>query len=286
MGWDARAYDTSFSFVTDHGAALLDLLAVRPGERVLDLGCGTGHQAAELSAAGAHVVGLDSDPDMIAVARQEHPGTPYVLADAQRLVAEGELAEPFDAVVSNAALHWMPDQDAVLGGARGLLRTGGRLVAEQGGAGNVALLWGAVDEAFAAVGLPQPRLPWVFPTAAEQAARLERAGFRVRLLQHFDRPTPLAQGATAATWVEMFGREPPHGARAGGEAGAAHPDRRGRRTPRAERRGRLVGGLRTAPLRRRGGLTRQRQSDLLGLGLGFGFGGFGLLPQWMSLATL
>ena len=207
MGWDAQTYDAQFSFVTGHGAALLDLLAAQPGERVLDLGCGTGHQAADLTAGGAQVVGLDSDPDMIRVARDEHPGTTYVLADAQQLIADGPLKEPFDGVVSNAALHWMPDQDAVLRGARGLLRTGGRLVVEQGGAGNVALLWESVDEAFAVEGLPRPRLPWVFPTAGEQAARLERAGFRVRLLQHFDRPTPLADGATAATWVAMFGRE-------------------------------------------------------------------------------
>jgi SAM-dependent methyltransferase len=207
MGWDAQGYDRQFSFVTDLGAALVDLLAPQPGERVLDLGCGTGHQAAELHREGIDVVGVDSDAAMVARARAEHPGTTYVLADGQRLVAEGALAKPFDAVLSNAALHWMPDQQAVIDGVRSLLRAGGRFVSEQGGAGNVSRLWGAVTAAFDDVGLPEPTHPWTFPTSAEQASRLEAASFRATLVQHFDRPTRLAPGATAATWVEMFGRD-------------------------------------------------------------------------------
>ena len=207
MGWDARGYDRDFSFVTSYGSSLLDLLAAQPGERVLDLGCGTGHQAAELSDLGIDVVGVDSDAAMVARALEEHPGTTYVLADAQHLVAEGPLAKPFDAVLSNAALHWMPDQTSVIVGVRALLRLGGRFVSEQGGAGNVSRLWAAVVRAFDDVGLPEPAHPWTFPTTGEQASRLEAAGFRAALVQHFDRPTRLAPGATAATWVEMFGRD-------------------------------------------------------------------------------
>jgi trans-aconitate methyltransferase len=207
MGWDAEAYDRDFSFVTTYGSALLDLLEAQPGERVLDLGCGTGHQTAELTRRGAEAVGVDSDPAMVERARLEHPGTTYVLADAQHLTADGPLAEPFDAVVSNAALHWMPDQESVITGVRGLLRPGGRFVAEQGGAGNVARVWSAVQSAAADLELPRPEHPWTFPTPAEQATRLERAGFAVRLVQLFDRPTPLADGTSAAGWVEMFGRD-------------------------------------------------------------------------------
>lgn len=207
MGWDAEGYDRDFSFVTTYGSALLDLLDAQPGERILDLGCGTGHQTAELTALGIDAIGLDSDPTMIERAHAEHPGTTYVLADAEQLTSDGPLAQPFDAVVSNAALHWMPDQDAVVTGVRGLLRPGGRFVAEQGGHGNIAGLWAAVQAAAADLGLGRPEHPWTFPTPGEQAARLERAGCTVRLVQLFDRPTPLAAGTTAAGWVEMFGRD-------------------------------------------------------------------------------
>ncbi len=206
MAWDARTYDRQFSFVTEYGAALIGLLDPQQGERILDLGCGTGHQTAELTDLGVEAVGLDSDAAMIERAREEHPGTTYVLGEAQSLTARGALSQPFDAVISNAALHWMADQAAVLAGVRSLLRIGGRFVAEQGGVGNVALTWAALTGAAGDVGLPAPVLPWVFPTPAEQATRLEAAGFAVRLVQHFDRPTPLAPEATTATWAEMFGR--------------------------------------------------------------------------------
>ncbi|HYN75371.1 MAG TPA: methyltransferase [Candidatus Limnocylindria bacterium] len=211
MTWDALGYDAQFSFVTDHGAALLDLLAPKRGERILDLGCGTGHQTAELTALGVEALGYDADPAMIARARAEHPGTPFVLGDAQdldRQTLEVQVAPrpPFDAVLSNAALHWMPDQTAVLRGVGSVLRPGGRFVAEQGGVGNVSRVWGAVTDACADLGLPAPDSPWVFPSPAEQSARLEDVGFRVRLVMLLDRPTPLAPGATVATWVEMFGR--------------------------------------------------------------------------------
>ena len=211
MTWDALGYDAQFSFVTVHGAALIDLLAPERGERILDLGCGTGHQTAELTALGIEALGYDADPAMIARARAEHPTTPFVVGDAQdldrtSLEAQPSAHPPFDAVLSNAALHWMPDQTAVLRGVRAVLRPGGRFVAEQGGVGNVARVWSAVTDACADLDLPAPDSPWVFPTPAEQSARLEGVGFRVRLALLFDRPTPLAPGATVATWVEMFGR--------------------------------------------------------------------------------
>ncbi len=205
MLWDATDYDARFSFVTAYGASLLDLLDPQPGERVLDLGCGTGHQAGELARRGVAVVGVDADPAMLEVARREHPAVRFVQADGQDASALREAADgPVDAVLSNAALHWMPDQDGAVGAVAGILRPGGRLVAELGGAGNVARLTAAVRAARADVGLdPDVPTSWTFPTAGEMAARLERHGLRVELLQTFDRPTPLR--TTAAGWVRMFG---------------------------------------------------------------------------------
>jgi SAM-dependent methyltransferase len=205
MRWDATEYDARFSFVTAYGADLIELLDVQPGERVLDLGCGTGHQAARLAELGADVIGIDADPQMLALARAEHPGLLVVEADGQDgaalLAATGG---PVDAVLSNAALHWMPDQDAATAAVAGVLRPGGRVVAELGAAGNVALLTTAIRGARAELGL-DPDVPssWTFPTLGQAAARLESHGLRVDLAQTVDRPTPLR--SSAAGWARMFG---------------------------------------------------------------------------------
>ena len=204
MAWDAVGYDERFSFVTTYGQALVEQLDPRPGERILDLGCGTGHLTAEIASSGAMVEGVDADPPMLQRARAEHPGLAFRLADARTVT----VAEPVDAVFSNATLHWIPaaDQARVMVHVHDALRPRGRFVAEMGGAGNVATILGAVAESLATRGLSSlGRPPWCFPTPAEQAARLEAAGFRVRSLEHFDRPSALSAGDTAADWLRMFG---------------------------------------------------------------------------------
>ena len=209
-GWDARAYDESFGFVSEHGEPLVRLLDPRPGERVLDLGCGTGRLAADIAARGAETVGVDRDAAMIAAARERyppsaHPSLAFVRGDGEALGRAAGLAGPFDAVFSNAALHWMTRPDAVLRGVRALLRPGGRLVAELGGRGNVAAIERALRAALAAEGAPSSEPPWYFPSVAEYASLLERRGFEPRLLTLFDRPTPLEGGEGGlAAWLRMF----------------------------------------------------------------------------------
>ncbi|MCS6800965.1 MAG: class I SAM-dependent methyltransferase [Chloroflexota bacterium] len=202
---DAASYDARMSVVTRLGAGVLDLLAPRPGERILDLGCGTGHHAAQLAAAGCLVEGVDAAERMIARARELYPAIPFRLARAEELVVE----QPVDAVFSNAALHWMPAAETVAARVFAALRPGGRFVGEFGGKGNVARVMAALRSALAEAGAPVAAAPtpWYFPTPAEYAAVLEAAGFVVEVLHFFPRPTPLEGEAALADWYRLFAGE-------------------------------------------------------------------------------
>jgi trans-aconitate methyltransferase len=204
--WDAAQYDSSFGFVTRHGDALVDVLAPQPGEWVLDLGCGTGHHAAHIAARGATVVGMDLDDSMLAKARQDHPGVRFVRADGTDFGLEDLGVDvPFHACLSNAALHWMTPQEAVLRNVRAVLVAGGRFVAEMGGDGNIAALDAALRRALAEHGLTGIEVPRNhFPTVGQQTTALEAAGFRVEEASWFRRPTPLEPGSTPADWTQHF----------------------------------------------------------------------------------
>jgi SAM-dependent methyltransferase len=193
----ADAPDDPEPWAWERRRALL-LTAVAPGERVLDLGCGSGELTAQIVARGARVTGVDSSAEMVARAHERFPDLDVRLADGEQLKVDG----PFDAVFSNAALHWMTRPDEVLAGVRAVLRGGGRFAAEMGAARNVTALVSALREAARQIGLDaELPLPWYFPTPAEQATRLERAGFTVRLLQYVDRPTRLTDVTDgAADW--------------------------------------------------------------------------------------
>ncbi len=201
--WDADAYDGSHAFVYEYGAALLELLSPTEGERILDLGCGTGHLTAEIAAVGADVVGLDSAAEMIAEARESYPDLEFVHGDARSMAFD----EPFDAVFSNAALHWIPDRDqnAVLASVREALEPGGRFVGELGGAGNVEAIASAALEELDRRGY-EGEHPWYFPSVGEYGSRLEAHDLEVRYARLFDRPTELDDGEDGLRrWLEMFG---------------------------------------------------------------------------------
>ena len=198
--WDTRTYDRDFAFVSAYGAELLEWLAAEPGERVLDLGCGTGELAARIAGSGAIVIGIDSDPAMIEAARERLPDADLRVADAHDFTVE----EPVDAVFSNAALHWMPASVEVLGCVSDALRSGGRFVAEMGATGNVAVVTSAVDRACREAGLPERSWPWFFPSPAQYAAMLEDAGLEIRKLDFRDRPTRLTGRDGFVGWLEMF----------------------------------------------------------------------------------
>jgi trans-aconitate methyltransferase len=197
QSWNPDDYAAKARFVSDLAAPVIDLLAPQKGERVLDLGCGDGAVTEKLAALGCAVVGVDGSPDMVKAAQKR--GVDARLMDGHRLSFENE----FDAVFSNAALHWMKDPDAVIAGVAKALKPGGRFVGEFGGHGNVVAVEQAMMEAFKARGMDAAALnPWYFPTVEDYRARLEKNGFRVTEIALSKRPTELP--GDIADWLSVF----------------------------------------------------------------------------------
>jgi trans-aconitate 2-methyltransferase len=201
--WDPALYQSAHAFVWQRASDLIELLAPQAGERVLDLGCGTGQLAMKIVERGADVVGLDRSPDMIAQARQNFPQLRFEVADATTFTAD----QPSDAVFSNATLHWVKPPEAAVERISAALRPGGRFVAEFGGKGNVSHICDALRIALRDVaGVDfNPLNPWYYPSIGEYAGLLERQGFDVTFATLFERPTPLEGGeAGLRNWVRMF----------------------------------------------------------------------------------
>lgn len=200
--WSADLYDAKHSFVWEKGRDLLQWLVPERGERILDLGCGTGQLTSEIALSGAEVLGIDRSPDMIAEARRKFPTLRFEVADARHLSFTNE----FDAVFSNAALHWIPEAASVAARIARSLKPGGRFVAEFGGSGNVRRVVAALEKSLLSFGVPAEGVnPWYYPSIAEYSALLEKHGIEVCRALLFDRPTKLEDGERGlAIWVQMF----------------------------------------------------------------------------------
>ncbi len=204
--WNANLYDAKHDFVWKYGADVVSLLDPRPGERILDLGCGTGHLTAQIAESGAQVTGVDRSAEMVSAARLGYPNLKFEVSDARNLAYR----EEFDAVFSNATLHWIHEPEQVLQGVWRALRSGGRFVAEFGGKKNIRAMQEAFDRALEELcGSRTGEVhPWYYPSVSEYSALAERNGFEVRFITLFDRPTALADGAAGMrNWIFMFGAE-------------------------------------------------------------------------------
>lgn len=172
--WKAYDYDRQLSFVSAYGKGVAELLAPQPGERILDLGCGTGDLAYEISASGALVTGMDDSAEMMERAKSKYPELTFMTGDGQNFETE----TPYDAVFSNAALHWMKDAAGVVRSVYGALKPGGRFVAEFGGKGNIDGIYQALKTVFAIIMelMPTAGIRGIFPTWASMRPCLNPKG--------------------------------------------------------------------------------------------------------------
>jgi trans-aconitate methyltransferase len=202
--WDAGLYASKHGYVHSLVADLVDEIDDWTGLRVVDVGCGTGELTDELRRRGAEVVGVDSSLPMIRAAQERFTGLDLQTGDARNLSWEGEL----DVVFSNAALHWVPEADQVAASFARALKSGGRLLLEMGGSGNVAAIRDALTETLTERGhrANAATMPWYFPTVGQYAAHLEDAGFVVKRGALFERPTTLEGEEGMANWLQMFAR--------------------------------------------------------------------------------
>jgi trans-aconitate methyltransferase len=204
--WNANLYNAKHDFVWKYGSDVVSLLDPRAGESILDLGCGTGHLTVQIAEAGARVAGVDRSAEMVAAARLAYPNFKFEISDARKLA----FREEFDAVFSNATLHWIHEPELVLRGVWKALRPGGRFVAELGGKGNIRAMQTAFDLALVELGAAKAGEvnPWYYPSVSEYSTLAERNGFEVRFVTLFDRPTGLADGAEGMrNWISMFGAD-------------------------------------------------------------------------------
>jgi len=195
--WDPKQYAEHARFVSDLGMPVVELLSPQPGERILDLGCGDGILTINLAERGCEVVGVDSSPAMVEAARSV--GVNAHVVDGHSLPFDNE----FDAVFSNAALHWMRHPEGVIGGVWRALKPGGRFVGEFGGFGNVSSIVTAIEAALSSRGIEVPH-PWFFPRPEVYRNLLQARGFAVRSIELIPRPTPIS--ADICGWLETFAK--------------------------------------------------------------------------------
>jgi trans-aconitate methyltransferase len=195
--WDPDRYARNARFVADLGAPVVELLAPRPGERILDLGCGDGALTAKLASMGCDVVGVDASAQQIEAAQRL--GLDARVMSGEALTFDNE----FDAVFSNAALHWMRNPARVIAGVHRALKPRGRFVAELGGQGCVATIKNALVASLDRRGIDgAAAVPWYFPTVEDYSQHLTSGGFEINYIALIPRPTPLPGEITG--WLETF----------------------------------------------------------------------------------
>lgn len=200
--WNPELYDQKHKFVSTYGENLVSILNPQDGESILDVGCGTGDLAHDISKSGAAVTGIDAASSMIQAAKEKYPYINFKVQSAEKFSFDYS----FHAVFSNAAMHWIKDQKNVVQNCYNTLLPGGRFVAELGGEFNIQSIIEAIEEAcnHLSITYDASKFPWVFPTKDEMTKYLTDAGFNIVSIEHYERPTTLIGEDGIRNWLEMF----------------------------------------------------------------------------------
>lgn len=200
--WNANLYDDKHQFVSKYGEGLISFLQPKNGEHILDVGCGTGDLANQIDTYGATVIGVDATATMIEQAQQKYTHIQFDVRDVKNLGFDNQ----FDAIFSNATLHWVKEPDKALASMFKTLKKGGRLVAEMGGSGNIQSIAQATEQTMNALNFDYQaeKFPWYFPTVAEYTKLLDEQGFTVQYIELYERPTELAGEDGVQNWLKMF----------------------------------------------------------------------------------
>jgi len=195
--WNPESYAKNARFVSDLGEPLLQLLDAQPGELILDLGCGDGVLTEKIAGYGCAVIGVDSSFPQLKAAKDR--GLNVAVMDGHQL----SFRRQFDAVFTNAALHWMKQPEAVVAGVANSLKRAGRFIGEFGGKGNVAKIRSALHGGLRRHAIdPMPIDPWYYPSLEEYSELLSKAGFIVNYIDLIPRPTKLP--GDILDWLKIF----------------------------------------------------------------------------------
>ncbi|MBO1217480.1 methyltransferase domain-containing protein [Staphylococcus nepalensis] len=200
--WNPELYDNNHSFVSDYGSSLIELLKPDSNETILDLGCGTGDLANQIYKHTPNVVGIDKSYQMINQARKKYPCIPFAVKD----ITHFDSLQSFDAVFSNATIHWIKQPEKALENIYKYLKPGGRFVAEFGGKRNVQTITNEFIHQLQEknINYNHEQFPWYFPSIGEYTSLMENTGFTVTFAEYFDRPTPLVGEQGLNNWINMF----------------------------------------------------------------------------------
>ena len=203
FNWNPELYDDKHDFVFKFGEEIIKLLNPQKNETILDIGCGTGDLTKKIAERSEKVIGIDNSGEMIQAAQKKYPEISFIHADAK----DFHLDNKFDAIFSNAVLHWIPQAETMVRNANQLLKIGGRYVVEFGGKGCNYSTLNTLKEQLDKEGLDYPEIESMiyFPSVSQYTTILEKNGFEVNLAMLFDRPTELKGGIDGLrNFIEMF----------------------------------------------------------------------------------
>ncbi|WP_035899270.1 class I SAM-dependent methyltransferase [Leeuwenhoekiella sp. MAR_2009_132] len=201
--WEANLYRKKHGFVFDYGKDLISMLNPKAGERILDFGCGTGELTAEIAQSGAELVGIDASAAMIEAAQEQFKAIKFIQARGESFIDTVQ----YDAIFSNATLHWILNPEAAISAMYSNLKPGGRLLLEMGGKGNVAIIIDTLQDVLEENGYVKQSktVNWYFPKLGTYSYFLEKNGFKVTFAHLYDRPTQLNDPETGIIdWLTMF----------------------------------------------------------------------------------